>query len=446
MMISFTSFLTSTTLLALAFGGIAASVVAAAEETSNNWKVLDVKLPTPLSDNTATYIESTDMIYIAGGCNSPKGNTYVDADGLELDFFLCESDSQSLYSFDGTTFTTMADMPQPRYRHAAVVAQNKLWLIGGRTIPEDSIIADVDMYDPVTNEWTTVGQIPEEYLTSDNGAFTNADETKVYVVGGYPLTYFNPDALAITFSFDVEAAVAAAAAAEQGSAGDLVITRHADLNTQRGDIHAVTSTDGKKAYVAGGASSYPCEPLSSSEVYDIDADEWTKTDGDLLLARLDHGLVYANGGVYAIGGEVSHPQQCAAPELVPPLSAQSLAVQDVELLLSSSSDTEQQQTWEAIIDIPEFRFRFSAEFYPSTETVYAFGGQTSFNDECKCFPTSDEVTALSLSTSSSPGTTTTTTTTDTTTGEEPVDQEVVSTASSVLFSSSIWIMILFALI
>ena len=131
--------------------------------------------------------------------------------------------------------------------------------------------------------------------------------------------------------------------------------------------------------------------------------------------------------------------------MVPPLSAQSLAVQDVESLLSSSSDAEQQQTWEAIIDIPEFRFRFSAEYYPSTETIYAFGGQTSFNDECKCFPTSDEVTALSLSTSSSP-TTTTTTTTDTTNGGEPVDQEVVSTASSLLFSSSIWIMIVFTLI
>ena len=129
--------------------------------------------------------------------------------------------------------------------------------------------------------------------------------------------------------------------------------------------------------------------------------------------------------------------------MVPPLSAQSLAVQDVELLLSSSSDAEQQQTWEAIIDIPEFRFRFSAEYYPSTETIYAFGGQTSFNDECKCFPTSDEVTALSLSTSSSPATTTTT---DTTNGGEPVDQEVVSTASSVLFLSSIWIMIVFVLI
>jgi N-acetylneuraminic acid mutarotase len=158
MMTSFTSFLTTTTLLAFASGGIAASVVVAAaaaeEETSNNnWKVLDVNLPTPLSDNTATYIKSTDMIYIAGGCNSPKGNTYVDLDGLELDFFLCESDSQSLYSFDGTTFTTMADMPQPRYRHAAVVAQNKLWLIGGRTIPEDSIIADVDVRYLFSNEF-----------------------------------------------------------------------------------------------------------------------------------------------------------------------------------------------------------------------------------------------------------------------------------------------------
>ena len=128
------------------------------------------------------------------------------------------------------------------------------------------------MYDPLTNEWTTVGKIPEEYSTSDSGAFTNAGETKVYVVGGYSPTYYNPDALAITFSFDVEAAVAVAEAvvvdlSEQGSDGDLVITRHADLNTQRGDIHAVSSTDGKKAYVAGGASSYPCEPLSVRTKY-----------------------------------------------------------------------------------------------------------------------------------------------------------------------------------
>jgi len=328
----------------------------------------------------------------------------------------------------------MADMPQPRYRHAAVVAQNKLWLIGGRTIPSDSIIADVDMYDPATNEWTTVGKIPEEYLTSDNGAFTNSDESKIYVVGGYTPSYFNPDALALTFSFDVEASLLLAQ--DYDDISDLIITRHADLNTQRGDISAVRSPDGKKAWVAGGASSYPCEPLSSSEVYDIDSDIWTETDSDLLFARLDHGLVYANDSVYAIGGEVSHPDQCAAPELVPPLSAQSLAVQDVEVL---SSDDKQ---WKAIINIPEFRFRFSAEYYPSAETIYAFGGQTSFNDECKCFPSTNEVTALSVSS------TMTTTTTTNGNNNDQVEESYMSIAPPSILSSfyPIWIMILSVLL
>ena len=44
--------------------------------------------------------------------------------------------------------------------------------------------------------------------------------------------YFNPnDVLAITFSSDVEVAVAEASS-EQGSDGNLVITCHANLNTQ----------------------------------------------------------------------------------------------------------------------------------------------------------------------------------------------------------------------
>ena len=44
------------------------------------------------------------------------------------------------------------------------------------------------MYDLVTNEWKNFGKIPEVYSTSDNGAVTNAGETKVYVVSGYSPT------------------------------------------------------------------------------------------------------------------------------------------------------------------------------------------------------------------------------------------------------------------
>jgi hypothetical protein len=201
---------------AISFANVGAAVVDDGSEvlSSSSWKVLDnAFLPTPLSDNTATYIPASSSsasssisgttnsaapsvparIYISGGCDSPRGNTYVDANGLELDFFMCESISSKLYGFipatksksnvattttdtdtpDVTVNTTegrngngngngddvqgsggggssivvtLTDMPRPRYRHSAVATSDgKLWLIGGRTIPDDTIIPEVDV-------------------------------------------------------------------------------------------------------------------------------------------------------------------------------------------------------------------------------------------------------------------------------------------------------------
>jgi hypothetical protein len=117
----------------------------------------------------------------------------------------------------------------------------------------------------------------------------------------------------------------------------------------------------------------------------------------------------SNGRIYAIGGEVSHPNQCAAPELVPPLSAQSLAVDDVEVYDTTAGDDSTNNEWIDIVDIPEFRFRFTAAAWPASsddnnkdggEQVFAFGGQTSFDESCKCFPTSSEITTIIRSTTS----------------------------------------------
>eukprot|EP00536_Pseudo-nitzschia_multiseries_P010881 jgi/Psemu1/27307/gm1.27307_g len=370
---------------------LAASLLVSAQAATPTWKVLtDTKIPIHVSDHSATYVSASDSskaaIYIAGGCNSPNGNTYVDATGLELDFFLCESYSDQLFAFDTKSFEAKAKMPRPRYRHAAVSAAGKLWLIGGRTIPEDSVIAEVDVYDPSTDTWSTVGTLPEAYLTSDNGAFANADGTTIYVVGGFNPLYNDPAALATTFSFQTTPDLFASSP----SSAPLTITKRADLKTQRGDIHAVSSGDGTKAYVAGGYSGM-CQPLTSAEVYDFENDEWTSA-GDLLRARGDGAIVEASGTIFSIGGEVNHPDQCAAPELVPPLSHQALAVNDVEALeyMSAGGAAE----WAEVATIPEFRFRFSAASWPSTGVAYAFGGQTSFDETCKCFPTTDEVTAL----------------------------------------------------
>ena len=89
------------------------------------------------------------------------------------------------------------------------------------------------MYDLVTNEWKNFGKIPEVYSTSDNGAVTMLVKQKFMLsVDTHQPIYFNSnDVLAITFSSDVEVAVAAASS-EQGSDGNLVITCHANLNTQ----------------------------------------------------------------------------------------------------------------------------------------------------------------------------------------------------------------------
>ena len=114
-----------------------------------SWNVISAQLPEPLSDHSSTYIGGDSPgIYIAGGCDSPRGNTYVDADGLELDFFICESISDDLHIFDAdamTFRTSSAKLPRARYRHAAVEAMGKLWLVGGRTVPEDLIIPEVDV-------------------------------------------------------------------------------------------------------------------------------------------------------------------------------------------------------------------------------------------------------------------------------------------------------------
>jgi hypothetical protein len=276
-----------------------------------------------------------------------------------------------------------------------VAAKGKLWLVGGRTIPDDTIIAEVDVYDPATDSWSTVGTIPEQFLTSDNGAFANADGSTIYVVGGYNPQYFAPEALATTFSFQTQASLDLLASnlamGNEKVLENLAVTPRGNLLQGRGDIHAVTSGDGTRAYVAGGYAGM-CQPLTSAEVFDMEKGTWSNA-GDLLKARGDGAMVEAAGTIFAIGGEINHPDQCAAPELVPPLAHQSLAVDDVEAFeyaVSLGSTPE----WVDVADIPEFRFRFSAAAWPSTGVAYAFGGQTSFDESCKCFPTTDEITAI----------------------------------------------------
>ncbi len=101
------------------------------------WSILDVKLPNPISDMTAT-AGPDGLIYIAGGCNAENGNVYNNLTG----FFDCLSSTDAFHSFNPKTseFVLLDPLPRPRYRHAAAVSNNHLWLIGGRTMQTDAIM------------------------------------------------------------------------------------------------------------------------------------------------------------------------------------------------------------------------------------------------------------------------------------------------------------------
>jgi hypothetical protein len=98
-------------------------------------------LPKPLSDMTATLYGG--IVYLAGGCDAPNGNVYNAAIGE----FTCDSASDALYAFHyrKNTVEVLATLPRPRYRHAAVAVNDRLWLVGGRTTEDDSIIGQVDV-------------------------------------------------------------------------------------------------------------------------------------------------------------------------------------------------------------------------------------------------------------------------------------------------------------
>lgn len=333
-------------------------------------------LPKPLSDLTAvvlkTYPESKfddDVVILAGGCDDPLGNVYNNGSGL----FECASLSFKSYAFRPSTgkFDVLKDMPRARYRHASAVARGKVWVVGGRD-EDDKNIPEIDVYDPVTKEWSTPGSLPLERQTSDNAAFTDPSGNHVYVTGGYEQNY---TALSATYRFNAQLAF------EQRIVS---IEPKDDLNRARGDVQAVNAGPrGELAYVTGGFTDDACLPLNSVEKYDVDDDEWT-TAPSLNTGRSDKALVELNGKIYALGGETQYEGACDdgdGNDLA--VGEQTVAVDDVEVL--------ENDEWVVKADLPDHKFRFVGVAWDATDAVYAFGGQEAYDDSCECYRTTDKV-------------------------------------------------------
>jgi len=338
----------------------------------------DVSLPFPISDTTSNYMEGElgdedGFIIITGGCDSEKGN-----ERIEQHLFACSSTSNKTLKFDpyANSFMEMAEMPNQRQRHASAVIDGKLYVVGGRD-SLDNIVPQIDSFDPRTNKWTMIGNLPEAFLTSDLTAWSW--NNYMYVTGGFVQNY---TAVGTTFRIDP-------IKLGEKELGDGLIEDYDVLKESpnpRGDFHAVTLYG--YAYLAGGIthSNYWCVGLKTTERYHMATDTW-ETLSDLNVGRADMAVAIMNGKILAVGGEEKPPEACLDDG--DPAFA-SLPTNHVDALLLGP-DSQSSPEWVEVSKFEDGRFRFSAAVTPSLNRMYTFGGQLPFDSQCDCFPTSKHV-------------------------------------------------------
>lgn len=224
--------------------------------------------------------------------------------------------------------------------------------------------------------------LPEDYYTSDLTGFNH--QSYAFFAGGYDSTY--ETFLDTVFAIDTEASLATL-----GGSGNatLVIEKKAPLLIGRGDVSSVTDDKGSYALVAGGfgANQGFCEPEAAVDLYHFANDTWTSVS-PIPHGRSDTALVELNGFVFAFGGERQIKGICERDDNNKPEPGEmTVAVDDVVMFDWNQNN----RNWTYLSDLPQTRFRFAAAAIDNANAVYAFGGQTEYNEDCQCFKTTDEI-------------------------------------------------------
>jgi N-acetylneuraminic acid mutarotase len=178
-------------------------------------------------------------------------------------------------------WTTRAPLPTGLHHAAAVVAGNRLYVIGGYTQALLSVwhpVATVYVYDPGTDAWTERAPMP-----TARGALAVAEsDGRLYAIGGYDGSSNRAEVEVYDPASDTW-------------------TARAPLPTPRDHLVAVTA--GGKIYAIGGRvnQSY-ARNLATVEAYDPAADRWTRV-ADLPTARSGITAGVLRGTIYVLGGE-----------------------------------------------------------------------------------------------------------------------------------------------
>ena len=169
-------------------------------------------------------------------------------------------------------WTSLANMPTPRYEFGAAELNGLLYAIGGNPgcgSPSDAIRA-VEAYNPVANNWSSKSPLP----AGSWGAGVASANGEIYIIGGFDSSVYGYDPAGNSWSPKAPAPAVYSFGAEAVVNGII--------------------------YVIGGSAG----TQSSVYAYDPVADSWT-TKASMPTARSSCTAAVVNGIIYVVGGVTS---------------------------------------------------------------------------------------------------------------------------------------------
>ena len=285
------------------------------------WKTVQ-PMSIPRSDTQTIVFDG--KIYVFGGYIS-SSNEPVCADSAE------RYDPKTNY------WETLKSMKQGRVYHRVTVCNGKLYVIGGSE--DGTVLPSVESYDPQTEKWTEEASMPVARMHF--GVKTIGG--KIYVFGGSgPLSaldsveMYDPSKKQWTekasmktprFSFQTETVnekiYVIGGIDKAGNLLSSVEEYAPSLNrwTEKSALHTprswfqTTVVDGK-IYAVGGLKGFYYQSkdfISSLEGYNPRTDQWTEY-APISPIRCMFQTVAADGGIYAIGGEIAEKKGISSVE------------------------------------------------------------------------------------------------------------------------------------
>jgi hypothetical protein len=225
-------------------------------------------------------------------------------------------------------WTFKQNMPTARGFLSGTVVFGKIYVIGGAPTTQLSATSLVEMYDPSTDNWTTMASIPEGRCAHATCTYKG----KIYVFGGAaPMlnsatknNVYEYDPLTNTWTrkSDMPYAIASCATAVvndtiylMGGGGvywppvSTVMAYHPlteswlekkSMSTPRGDLSACV-VDGKIYAIGGTTRDFNTVAYQLVEVFDPATNTWT-TKRDMPTGRFGLGTCVMEGKIYAVGG------------------------------------------------------------------------------------------------------------------------------------------------